>query len=165
MPADWKWDPSLYRGSAAYYARGRVPYAPGYAARLADELGLDGRGRLLDVGCGPGVAALALAPYFAAVVGIDPDADMLAEARGRAAHLGVRNASWTETRAESLPAGLGSFRVMVFAQSFHWIDRERVAAAAFGMIGSGGYFVHVSERQPDSPAPVSDRPPPPREAI
>src|SRR5205085_7294057 len=73
--------------------------------------------------------------------------------------------SWTEMRAESLPAGLGSFRVMVFAQSFHWIDRERVAAAAFGMIGSGGYFVHVSERQPDSPAPVSDRPPPPREAI
>lgn len=31
-----------------------MPYAPGYADRLAETLGLDENGRLLDVGCGPG---------------------------------------------------------------------------------------------------------------
>ena len=165
MPEGWQWDPSLYRGSAAYYTRGRVPYATGYAARLAGELGLDGRGRLLDVGCGPGVVTLALAQYFATVVGIDPDPDMLFEARRHAARLGVANASWADVRAEALPAGLGTFRVMLFAQSFHWTDRERVADAAFAMIEPGGYFVHVSERQPESRAPESPHPPPPRGAI
>lgn len=62
----WTWDPSLYAGSAAYYARGRVPYPPELATLLAAELGLDGSGRLLDVGCGPGSLTLLLAPLFAA---------------------------------------------------------------------------------------------------
>jgi SAM-dependent methyltransferase len=166
MPEGWQWDPSLYRGSAAYYTRGRLPYAPAYASQLAERLGQHGQGRLLDVGCGPGVAALALAPYFAAVVGIDPDPDMLIEARRHAARLGIQNASWSGLRAEDLPAGLGTFRAMLFAQSFHWTDRERVAATAFGMIESGGYFVHVSERQRGWPEPaLLPHPAPPREAI
>lgn len=166
MPEGWQWDPSLYRGSAVYYARGRLPYAPTYAAQLAEALGQHGQGRLLDVGCGPGVVALAMAPYFAAVTGIDPDPDMLTEARSHAARLGVRNASWVEMRAEDLPAGLGRFRVMLFAQSFHWTDRERVAAAAFQMIEPGGYFVHVSERPSVASGPVSlPHPAPPRETI
>jgi SAM-dependent methyltransferase len=166
MPEGWQWDESLYRGSAAYYTRGRLPYAPGYASRLAEALGQQGQGRLLDVGCGPGVVTLALAPYFATVVGVDPDPDMLVEARHHAARLGVHNASWARIRAEELPAGLRAFRVMLFAQSFHWTDRERVVAAAFGMIESGGYFVHVSERPGALMDPASPpHPEPPRDAI
>ncbi|MEU7932332.1 class I SAM-dependent methyltransferase [Micromonospora echinofusca] len=166
MPEGWQWDQTLFRGSAAYYDRGRLPYAPGYAARLAGDLGQHGQGRLLDVGCGPGTVTLALAPYFAEAVGVDPDPDMLAEARRRAEGLGVRNASWTEARAEDLPAGLGVFRVVLFAQSFHWTDRERVAATAFEMIEPGGYFVHMSDLKepPAHPVPLP-HPAPPFEAI
>ena len=39
----------------------------------ADLLTLDGRGRLLDVGCGPGTLALSLATLFGEVVGVDAD--------------------------------------------------------------------------------------------
>jgi hypothetical protein len=46
-------DPSLYSGSAEYYARGRVA-----------ELRLDGAGRLLDVGCEPGSLTLPPAGAF-----------------------------------------------------------------------------------------------------
>ncbi|GAA3290743.1 class I SAM-dependent methyltransferase [Dactylosporangium vinaceum] len=166
MPEGWQWDQTLFRGSAAYYEQGRLPYAPGYGQRLAEELGQHGQGRLLDVGCGPGLVALELAPYFAEVVGIDPDPDMLVQAARRAERLGVRNASWGEVRAEDLPAGLGTFRVMLFAQSFHWTDREQVSATAFEMIEPGGYFVHVSERKDSAVDPASlPHPAPPFEAI
>jgi hypothetical protein len=47
----WTWDSTLYSGAAAV---GRAGYPPALAAKLAAELGLDGSGRLLDAGCGPG---------------------------------------------------------------------------------------------------------------
>ncbi|TDC59173.1 class I SAM-dependent methyltransferase, partial [Streptomyces hainanensis] len=75
--AGWEWDETLFAGTAAYYRRGRLPYAPGLAEALADALRLDRRGRLLDVGCGPGVVALTLAGLFAEVVGVDPDGGMI----------------------------------------------------------------------------------------
>ena len=116
MPLDENaWDPRLYEGSAPYYARGRVPYPPEMAAALRDELALDGTGRLLDLGCGPGSVALLLAPLFAEVVGVDPDAGMIAEARTEAARQGVGNAHWVEMPAEALPGDLGSFRVATLA--------------------------------------------------
>src|ERR1700759_5374198 len=40
----WSWDETLFAGSAGYYERGRVPYAPGLAGALARSLELDGRG-------------------------------------------------------------------------------------------------------------------------
>src|SRR3712207_2218170 len=103
MPRGWQWDETLYRGSARFYERGRLPYPPGLADALAAALDLDGRGRLLDVGCGPGIVALRLAHLFEAVVGLDADAAMLAEAEQRASELGVTNASWVHARAEDLP--------------------------------------------------------------
>ena len=70
MPEGWQWDETLFSGSAPYYLRGRLPYAPGLAERLAEVLDLDGRGRLLDVGCGPGVLTLSLAPFVVEAVGV-----------------------------------------------------------------------------------------------
>jgi SAM-dependent methyltransferase len=81
----WSWDDSLFAGAAGYYEQGRLPYAPGLPEAFARSLALDGRGRLLDVGCGPGTVTLRLAPLFEAVVGLDPDAEMLARASRAAA--------------------------------------------------------------------------------
>lgn len=166
MPRGWQWDETLYRGSAPYYERGRLPYPAGLAGAIAAVLALDGRGRLIDVGCGPGVIALRLAHLFEDVVGLDADADMLAEAERRAAELGIGNARWVRALAEELPAGLGTFRVATFAQSFHWMDRDRVAAAVYKMLEPGGAFVQVSislNSAPDSdPLP---HPHPPGEGI
>jgi hypothetical protein len=47
-------------------------------------------------------------------------------------------------RAEDLPADLPPVDVITFAQSFHWMDRPRVAAAARRALAPGGVLVHVS---------------------
>jgi SAM-dependent methyltransferase len=168
----WSWDESLFAGAAEYYEQGRLPYAPGLADVIGRDRALDGHGRLLDVGCGPGTVALRLAPLFEMVVGVDPDAEMLARASRAAARLGIANSSWVCQRAEALPAGLGSFRLVTFAASFHWMDRPRVASAVATMLDPGGAVVQV-----DAPAyrpgelPAATRqgfvpfPPPPDEAL
>lgn len=149
MTETWQWDETLFAGSAPYYECGRLPYAPGLADAFAAALGLDGRGRLLDVGCGPGTVTLRLASLFKEVVGLDADAGMLAEAARLAAERGVETARWVHMRAEALPAGLGTFRVVTFAASFHWMDRPKVAATVLTMLEPGGALVHVDNHHQD----------------
>lgn len=143
----WEWDETLFEGSARYYIQGRLPYAPALDVVMAAALELDGSGRLLDVGCGPGVVALRLRHLFEHVVGVDPDSEMLAEASRRADVADVRNATWVRMRAEDLPGALGSFRVVTFAASFHWMDRPRVARSVRSMLEPGGAVVQI-----DAPA-------------
>lgn len=168
----WSWDESLFAGAAEYYEQGRLPYAPGLADAFGRRLALDGRGRLLDVGCGPGIVALRLAPLFEAVVGLDPDAGMLAQAAEAAARHGAVNTTWVRQRAEDLPAGLGRFRAVTFAASFHWMDRPLVAAAVATMLDDGGAVVQVDAPayRPDELAAEAARgtlpyPPPPDDAL
>jgi SAM-dependent methyltransferase len=140
---EWTWDPSLYAGSARYYTFGRVAYPAQLAEELVTALPLDGSELLLDVGCGPGSLTLLLAPYVAAAIGVDADADMLVEASRLAAEQQVHNVRWRRLRGEDLPADLPRPQLVTFAQSFHWMDRHRVAAAVHGMIATNGALVHV----------------------
>ncbi|HEX9439007.1 MAG TPA: methyltransferase domain-containing protein, partial [Roseiflexaceae bacterium] len=98
------YDPTIYRGSAAYYARGRPPYSRALVTTLAAEVGLDGSSRLLDVGCGPGVLTIAFADHVAEAIGLDPDAAMLAAAADRAAAARLDNIQWVQALAEDIPA-------------------------------------------------------------
>ncbi|MFL9652403.1 class I SAM-dependent methyltransferase [Streptomyces sp. PB17] len=167
MEAGWEWDATLFAGTAAFYRRGRLPYAPGLADLLAGVLDLDGRGRLLDLGCGPGTVALRLAGLFDEVVGVDPDPGMLAEAARGAAELEVAGkVRWVRARAEELPAGLGDFTVATLAQSFHWMDRGPVAATVRGLLRPGGALVHISDLKGETRAVDGlPYPPVPRAAI
>lgn len=146
------YDPTIYKGAAAHYARGRPPYSGALAAVLERVLGLDGSGRLLDVGCGPGVLALELASLFTDAVGVDPDPDMLAEAGRRTEDAEVRNVRWVRALAEALPEfELGTFRLVTFGQSFHWTRREEVAEHIYDILEPGGAIalvVHTTEGRP-----------------
>ena len=133
----------MFEGTATYYRKGRNPYAPGIAEAFARALGLDGKGRLLDVGCGPGTLTLLFAHLFEEVVGLDSDPEMVAEARRAAEEAEIDNANWFCMRAEDLPGPLGFFRVVTFGQSFHWMDRPRVASVVHDMLQKTGEVVQV----------------------
>jgi SAM-dependent methyltransferase len=151
---DWTWDETVFEGTARYYRQGRQPYAPALADALAERLHLAGGGRLLDVGCGPGTIALLFAHLFERVVGLDADPGMLAEARRAATEEQITNASWVQMRAEDLPGDLGTFRLVSFAQSFHWMDRPQVASAVRKMLSADGAVVQVDLWHTNPPGQV-----------
>jgi len=163
--SEWEWDETLFAGAAAYYDRGRLPNAPGLADAFQRALRLDGAGRLLDVGCGPGTVTLPLAGLFEEVVGLDADPGMIQEARRLACDRGVINAAWVHRRAEDLSDDLGIFKVVTFAASFHWMDRPLVAELVRGMLEPGGAVVHVDNRHQHSLAPDDSLPAAPVDRI
>src|ERR1019366_5480734 len=119
------------------------------------ECGLDGTGRLLDVGCGPGVLAVELAPLLDEVVGLDPDIDMLVAAARHAEQAKVANVQWVQALAEQIPElALGTFRLVTFGQSFHRTERERVAEAVYDLLEPGGSIVLVAHTIDGRPQPL-----------
>jgi SAM-dependent methyltransferase len=94
----------------------RAPYPPELYARLLEIA--PGRGRALDLGCGPGKLAGGLAPHFDEVVAVDPSAAMLEIARtlNPAANISWIHAFFEDVRPE------GHFDVAVAGASIHWMD-------------------------------------------
>jgi len=128
---------------------------------LVRELGLDGHGRLLDVGCGPGILTTRLAGYFDAAVGLDPDADMLAEGMKAAAAADRKNITWVRATAEELPgAAPGPYRLITFGQSFHRLDELAVANAVYDMLEPGAYVALIAHSVEGRPIPHNPGHPP-----
>src|SRR5688572_14271630 len=107
VPTPTPFDPDRFRSAAAYYERGRVPYAPALIRRVAEVTGLGQQHRVLDLGCGPRPLARSFASLAREVVAMDPSAEMLAEARalvGKAA-----NIHFLEGSSYDLGPALGHF--------------------------------------------------------
>ena len=155
------YDPTLFEGSAAHYRYGRPPYSLQLEALLTEQLGLDGSGRLLDGGCGPGILTVRLAHLFEEVVGLDPDAAMLAEGRRAADERGIANIRWVQALAEDLPeASPGPYRLVTFGSSLHWTDEQRVMESVYDMLepdGALAMIVHTVEGRPEPPSPGPPR--------
>lgn len=99
---------------------------------LATEGDLVGR-RVLDVGCGTGQFAAALAERGARVWGVDPSPEMLALARRAAPRAGFKLGA-----AEALPFKDGWFERVVFRLVLHVVDRARAFAEAGRVLEPGG---------------------------
>jgi SAM-dependent methyltransferase len=156
-----RYDPTIYDGAAVHYRYGRPAYSPGLEALLTEELGLDGSGRLLDVGSGPGILTVRLAHLFEEAVGLDPDPEMIAEGRRAAEERGIANIAWVQALAEDLPgAARGTYRVVTFGSSFWWTDEVRVAEAVYDMLEAGGAMVLIMHKADGRAVPPSPGPPP-----
>jgi SAM-dependent methyltransferase len=149
-----------YATAAAHYLRGRPPYSAELPDLLQGELGLDATGTLIDVGCGPGVLAVQLAPLFETVIGIDPEPEMLRQARRHAAANEV-TATWIRARAEDLAAlDLPAGRLVTFGQSIHWTDRRSVLAMVHDLLVVGGAVALITPAPQHGSPPVEPPAPP-----
>ena len=118
---------------------------------LIAALRLPRRARILEVGCGRGVALVPLATIAlpARLVGLDVDAALLAEARERLERRGVA-ADLVHGDVRALPFPDGAFDVVVdFGTCWHIADPERALREIARVLAPGGRFVHetvVSQR-------------------
>jgi ubiquinone/menaquinone biosynthesis C-methylase UbiE len=103
---------------------------------LAEEGDFTGQ-RVLDVGCGTGRLAVALAERGARVWGVDPSGEMLAEARvNSGGKVALKRAS-----AEALPFKAGWFDRVAFRLVIHLVDRPRAFAESARVLGPRGRIV------------------------
>ena len=77
---------------------------------------------ILEVGCGTGQATIGFAKRGFPIVAMDPGPEMLRGAREDLA--GFSNVELLETTFEAWPTNQGAFRLIVAAQSWHWVSPE-----------------------------------------
>jgi SAM-dependent methyltransferase len=120
--------------------RHRPPYAPALYERFLGLL--PARHRLLDLGCGPGKIARALAPYFRAVVAVDPSAPMLVAGQesddGKPQHI-----SWVCARAEDFVRG-ETFDAIAIGAAVHWMQQDVVFPKMLQWLEPAGVLAIIS---------------------
>ena len=117
-----------FGANAGRYDRSR----PSYPQALVDRILTASPGpRVLDVGCGTGIAARLFQAAGAEVLGVDPDQRMADQARQRGLEVEVaRIEDWD-------PAGR-SFDATVAGQAWHWVDPEAGARQLARALTPGG---------------------------
>ena len=122
-------------------ARDYARHRPGFPTAFFDHvnglgLGIAGQ-RVLDLGTGTGTLACGFAERGCEVVGLDPSAEMLAEATRMAAEAGL-SVRWMQGWAEATGLLDGEFDVVCAGQCWHWFDRPRAAAEAMRLLHAAG---------------------------
>jgi SAM-dependent methyltransferase len=114
-------------GTATFYLRYRVPYPEGLLKDLVTRAEITGKGRLLDLACGPGRVALALVASFQEMWAIDLEPEMIAVGQEEAAQCSVHNIRWMVGKAEDLEAPPASCELITIGEAFHRLDQQGVA--------------------------------------
>src|ERR1700761_5391335 len=117
-----------FGADAQRYDRAR----PSYPRAMVDRVLAASPGpRVLDVGCGTGIAGRLFQAAGAEVLGLDPDDRMAAQARAGGLEVEVaRIEDWD-------PAGR-TFDAVVAGQAWHWVDPVQGAATAARALRPGG---------------------------
>ena len=116
-----------FGAEAERYDRAR----PSYPAALLDALLVEPADRVLDVGCGTGIAARLFRARGCDVLGVEPDERMAAVARNSGIRVEVAPFEGWD------PAGR-QFDLVTCAQAWHWLDQEVAPAKAASLLGDGG---------------------------
>lgn len=129
------------------YAKARRDYHPSLYQTVLDRHTSTGGqlDTLVDVGCGPGLAARALAPSFAHVIGLDLSEGMLATARSMGGATATSEpVSFQLSSAEQLGRDLSppiqdaSVDLITAAKAAHWFDMSRFWQSAARVLKPGG---------------------------
>ena len=143
-----------FRGEVAdFYHRYRHGYPSAVLDALVGAFGLTGQDVVVDLGCGTGQLTLPMAARVRAVVGVDPEPDMLQRARRAARERDVRNVSWligADTDITALRDLLGDHSVaaVTAGQALHWMDHQALFRAVIPLVRPGGGVAVVTNGTP-----------------
>ncbi|MGW1030252.1 class I SAM-dependent methyltransferase [Streptomyces sp. NPDC002577] len=140
MAGDVRFEPDLYRGTAGYYDRFRLPYPDAMIADLVRRTAPSGHGRLLDLACGTGQLAFPLRGRFADVWAVDAEPDMTEVVRAKASAVDAAHIRTITADAEELHAEPAGFDLIVIGNAFHRLPRTLVAGRARTWLKPGGHL-------------------------
>jgi ubiquinone/menaquinone biosynthesis C-methylase UbiE len=107
---------------------------------------------ILDLGCGTGQVAAALASRVGGVLAIDPEPDMLGGLRARLTAEHVGNVLPVLASDGDLPAISqlfgARFGAVIIASALHWMDADRVFGQARRLLRPGGVLGVISQGPP-----------------
>ena len=127
---------------AAHMAAAPAFHAEAVFERLVSALGDASSQRVLDLACGPGIVAEAIAPHVREVTGIDATPEMIRLARERFKKAGLGNGRFEAARAEKLPFADGWFDQVVTRLSLHHFgDPGSVLAETRRVLRPGGRLI------------------------
>jgi SAM-dependent methyltransferase len=139
---------------ASVYGKARPAYPDALVDDVVSYADLKPNDRIFEVGCGPGQATKSFAERGFPILATDPGSEMLRGARERLANFS--NVEFLETTFEAWPTDRAAFRLIIAAQSWHWVSAEvrfSKAAEALSRDGSLAVFGHVPV---GLPAPLLD---------
>jgi SAM-dependent methyltransferase len=136
---------AAYVGSTVHATGADLEHLAALAERLKPA-------RVLDLGCGGGHAAFAVAPFAGQVVAYDMSVEMLNAVSQTAADRGLPNIVTRQGIAEKLPFPDASFDMVTTRFSaHHWQDFAAGLSEARRVVKAGGQAVFIDTIAPDSP--------------
>ncbi len=103
-------------------------------SRIRDAAHLTPCARVLDVACGPGLVAEALAPDAGTVVAVDLTPTMLHRTRSRCQAAGLPHVHCALSQAETLPFDDGAFDAVVVRSALHHFPYPAAALAEMARV-------------------------------
>ena len=138
--------------AAAAYAASTYHAAGPDLAALVDAAHPTAADRALDIGCGAGHTALALAPLVRDVVACDVTDAMLDQARDLARDRGAANISFLAADAASLPLDDDAFDLVACRVAAHHFHDVRSAVAEMArVLAPGGRLLIIDSYTPADP--------------
>lgn len=114
-----------------------------YGRQLAEQT-LTRADQALDIGCGAGHLAFALAPYVGRIVALDPSPAMLATVSSNAAQRGLHQIDVGQGNAEALPHPHESFALVCTRYSaHHWTRLEAALREMYRVLAPGGHALII----------------------
>jgi SAM-dependent methyltransferase len=128
-----------FSGLAERYQRYRPSYPDVAIDRIVQQCGLGPASLQVDVGCGTGISSRLFAARGVPVLGIEPNADMRAQAEAVAVPAGQPRPEYRAGTGEAtgLPDGVAD--LVLAAQAFHWINAEAGLREFHRILKPGGW--------------------------
>ncbi|WFU09860.1 methyltransferase domain-containing protein [Rhizobium sp. CB3090] len=125
-----------FDGVAALYGEARPTYPELIFDNIAAFAGLGGRDTILEIGCGTGQATQGFALRGFSVLALEPGKELIGIARKNLSEF--PNIRFAETTFEAWPGKPETFKLVMAAQSFHWVAPDVRFAKTAEQLAPGG---------------------------